>query len=276
MLLNPPRLSVNELTTYRWSLEEDVFHYAAAGYNAIGVWRRKLEDFGEERGVELIRESGLQVTHLSWAGGFTGAEIATFDECVADAKHAIRLAADLNAGCLVVHPGGRNNHTFRHAGRLLRTALDELVIAAELQGVTLALEPMHPACAADWTFLTDVESALAVVEHYNSPALKLVLDTYHFGHDRSLLANLPEVVPHLALVQLADRELAHGIDHDRCVLGSGRVPLGEVVDGLLDAGYDGDFDIELHGADIETRDYHSLLAETQGVLDSLLRPAATA
>src|SRR5690349_19331128 len=36
------RLSMNELTTYRWSFEEDLRHYAAAGYEGIGVWREKI------------------------------------------------------------------------------------------------------------------------------------------------------------------------------------------------------------------------------------------
>ena len=45
------RLSINELTTYRWSFEEDVTRYKAAGIAGIGVWRQKLADFGEEKGV---------------------------------------------------------------------------------------------------------------------------------------------------------------------------------------------------------------------------------
>ena len=36
------RIAVNEMTTYRWSFEEDVYHYAQAGIDAIGVWRQKL------------------------------------------------------------------------------------------------------------------------------------------------------------------------------------------------------------------------------------------
>jgi hypothetical protein len=35
-------LSMNETTTYRWSFEEDVAHYARAGIRAMGVWRHNL------------------------------------------------------------------------------------------------------------------------------------------------------------------------------------------------------------------------------------------
>ena len=47
------QLSINELTTYRWSFEEDVRNYAAAGITSIGVWRQKLSDFGEEKPLAI-------------------------------------------------------------------------------------------------------------------------------------------------------------------------------------------------------------------------------
>ncbi len=71
-------LSMNETTTFRWSFEEDVANYAAAGIPAMGVWRQKLSDFGEDKGIELLAEAGLKVSHLFWAGGFTGSDGRSF------------------------------------------------------------------------------------------------------------------------------------------------------------------------------------------------------
>lgn len=265
-------LSMSEVTTYRWSFEEDVRRYLATGYQAIGVWRQKLADYGEEAGVDLLAESGLRVTNLLWAGGFTGSDGRSQQESIDDAAHAIRLAGAMNAGCLVVYAGGRNNHIFRHAQRLFRTAIDKLLELAEAAEVTLAIEPMHPACAAEWTFLTDLESTIALVESFASPYLKLVFDAYHFGHDRAVLANLREIVPFTALVQLGDRCTAHGIDQDRCALGKGLVPLSEILHNLLEAGYQGDFDIELAGQEIELSDYEQLLATSKQDFDRLMSP----
>jgi sugar phosphate isomerase/epimerase len=266
------RLSMNEVTTYRWSFEQDVCNYVEAGYEAIGVWRQKLADYGEERGIDLLAESGLAVTNLLWAGGFTGSEGQTLEESIDDASHAIRLAGAMNAGCLLVYPGGRNNHTFRHAERLLRTAVESLLELAEAAEVTLAIEPMHPACAADWTFLTDLPSTIAFLESFRSPHLRMVVDLYHFGHDRSVIANLREIVPYTALVQLGDRRCAHGIDQNRCLLGRGILPLEEILQQLLEAGYRGDFDVELVGQDIQLCDYQSLLQNSKQAFDRLLTP----
>ena len=85
-------LSVNEITTYRWTFDQDVARYRAAGIEAIGVWRQKLADYGEERGIELLRESGLNVSNLLWAGGFTGSDGHSYEESIEDAREAIRLA----------------------------------------------------------------------------------------------------------------------------------------------------------------------------------------
>ena len=51
-------LSMNETTTFRWSFEEDVAEYAAAGIPAIGVWRQKLSDCGQAKGGRIARRAG--------------------------------------------------------------------------------------------------------------------------------------------------------------------------------------------------------------------------
>lgn len=254
---------MSEVTTFRWSLEEDVKYYQAAGFESIGVWRQKLSDYGEEEGIDLLAASGLEVSNLLWAGGFTGSDGRSFQEAVDDGCHAIRLAGATSAGCLVLYPGGRNHHTFRHAERLFRLALDSLLSLAEAADVILAIEPMHPACAREWTFLTDIESTIALIESIGSDHLKLVFDTYHFGHDLALLSNLREIVPHIALVQLGDRNVPHCSDRQRCTLGTGIVPLRTVLTELQRTGYTGDFDIELAGSGFGPDQYERLLEDSR-------------
>ena len=264
---------MNEVTTFRWSLEEDLRRYVAAGYEGIGVWRRKLADHGEEQGVDLIAESGLRVTNLSWAGGFTGNDGHTLAESVHDAQHALRLAGAMGAGCLVVYAGGRNTHILSHAERLLRMAIEELLDLAADAEVAIAIEPMHPACAQEWTFLTELEATVAFIERFDTPFLKLVFDTYHFGHDPAVLANLPEIVPHIGVVHLGDRNAPHSLDQHRRPLGEGALQLGELVRGLMEAGYVGDFDVELIGHDVEPCGYDSLLRGSQEFFERVLAPA---
>lgn len=268
-------LSMNEVTTIRWSFEEDIENYRQAGYRSIGLWRQKLSDTHEELAVDRLAESGLRVSSLACAGGFTGLGGATFREGIDDAQSALRLAAQVQAGCLVIHPGGRNNHTWRHALRLLQTALDELLPMAEFYEVPLVLEPMHVACAASWTFLTDFEHVSNLVWEYNTPYLKLALDTYHYPWNEAERNLLPQLAPLLGIVHMADRREPPSIDHERCPLGRGELPLVEILATLIESGYSGPFDIRLMGSEIQPPDYRRLLAQSQASFAELVQLATS-
>jgi len=252
-------LSMNETTTFRWSLEEDVANYAAAGIPAIGVWRQKLSDCGQAKAQELLDRSGLRVSHLFWAGGFTGSEGRSYRESVEDAAEAVRMAAALKTRTLVVYSGARAGHTYNHAKRLIQGALRELLPLAGELGVTLAVEPMHPGCATEWTFLTSLDDVLNLLDVVASPHVKMVLDTYHLGLMPGLLERIAQITPQVALVQLGDGRQPPNGEQNRCRLGEGIVPLKEIVTALKSAGYDGYYDVELLGEEIEPSDYHTLL-----------------
>lgn len=269
-----PRLSMNELTTYRWSFDEDVFQYQEAGYQAIGLWRRKVADFGEERALDLLAESGMAVSTVYYAGGFTGNDGRSQAESIEDAVDALRLAAAAEAGSLLLFTGGRNNHIQRQAERLLHGAIDELLPMAEVFGVPLALKPKHPACAAEWSFLTDLSETLAFVQRYGSPWLKVVYDTYQFPCAVKSPELLAELIPFLGLVQVADGRVPRSVDQAQCMIGEGRVAIESIVTALLDAGYDGDFDVKLSGPEIETASYYEILQRSQRTMSECLSTMA--
>ena len=268
------RLAINELTTFRWSLEEDIEHYAATGIAAIGVWRQKLADCGEDKGAELLERAGLIVSSLQWAGGFTGSCGPSHAENLADGRDAIRLAAQLKAGCLIIHSGARGIHTHNHARRLFRQALDKLLPVAEDWGVRLAVEPMRGDCGSEWTFLNCLNETADLVAAYDSPALQIALDTYYWGHEPALLDHLQALAPRLALVQLGDSRHPPTAEPNRCQLGHGILPLRQIVSRLAEAGYDGFFEVELMGEEIESCDYGELIAQSQRTFDAWTAAAA--
>jgi len=263
-------LSMNETTTFRWSFEEDVANYAAAGIRAIGVWRQKVSDCGQQRAAELLREHRMAVSHLFWAGGFTGSEGHSHRESIEDTAEALRLATSLGAKCLVVCTGARAGHTINHARRLVVSALKELVPLAEELGVVMALEPMHPGCAAQCTFLNTLDDALSILAELDSAQVKLVLDTYHLGQTGCLAERIPEIASWIAVVQLGDAKSPPTGEQNRCRLGEGTVPLRPIVRALQSAGYDGYYDVELLGEDIEAVDYRALLEHAKDAVAGLI------
>lgn len=268
------RLSINELTTLRWHFEDDVARYAAAGIRALGVWRTKLSDYGEDEGIELLAEHDLGVSNLMWAGGFTGSEVHRYGDAVKDAIEGIRLAAALRAGCLVLYSGGRAGHTRNHARDILIDALHDLEPFAAEHGVTVALEPMHVNCAEPCTFLCSLDETLSVLDDLASPYLKLVFDTYHLGHDGAVIERIPQFVDRIAVVHLGDGRHPPRGEQNRCRLGEGTVPLREIVSSLAAAGYDGYYDVELMGEDVEPYEYSDLLTHSKHAFDRLAASVA--
>lgn len=252
-------LAISQLSTLRWAFDDDVHAYAARGFKGIGVYRPKLEDFGVERAVDLLAESELSVTSLSWAGGFTGSDGRAFEDAVVDAVSAVHDAATLRAETLIVLAGGRNNHIRNHAKRTLCDALKEIAEVAEEFGVRLSIEPIHPGCGNEWSFVNDLQSTLDIIEAVNSPQLGLVLDTYHVGMDEEVVRWLPDVIPYLHLVQLGDARHSPLGEMNRCLLGDGCVPLTTILGTLRDYHYQGPFEVELIGEDVETLSYDELL-----------------
>jgi sugar phosphate isomerase/epimerase len=256
------RLAVSELTTFRWSFEEDVAQYVAAGIAAIGVWRQKIADIGEQRGAQLLAESAIAVSSLQWAGGFTGCDGHSYEESLADARQAICTAAEIRAGCLIIHSGARGVHTHKHARRLFRQALDKLLPLAEERGIVLAMEPMTGDCGGEFTFLNCLDETYDLACTYQSPALGIALDVYHWGHKPEFMDRLPRLAPRLALVQLGDSRQPPSKEPNRCQLGDGTIPLRQIVRELIAAGYNGDFEVELMGEEIEAADYRDVLARS--------------
>ena len=260
-------ISISQLSTLRWDLESDVEAYSRHGFGGIGLYRPKLEDFGIDRAAELLDEHSLDVTSLSWAGGFTGSDGRPFEDAVCDANRAVLEASRLQADTLIVLAGGKNNHIHTHLRRTLCLALKRLAAVASEHGIQLALEPFHPGCGDEWSFVNDLRSTLDIIERVDNPSLGIVLDTYHLGMDRDLLRWLPDVAPYIHLVQLGDgRHCPHG-EMNRCLLGEGCVPLEELMELLYENGYRGAWEVELIGEDVELLGYERILDHTKQFME---------
>jgi sugar phosphate isomerase/epimerase len=129
---------------------------------------------------------------------------------------------------------------------------------------------MHSGCAADWTFLTQLDEAIELVCNFSAPRLKLAFDTYHLCQNGSTLSRLREFVDRIAIVQLGDSKEPPNGEPNRSFLGEGKLPLGDVIRTLEEAGYKGFYDIELIGEEFERADYHQLVCQSKAAFERLL------
>jgi sugar phosphate isomerase/epimerase len=254
------RLSIHQTTTIRWSLRELIAECVRTGVRGIGVSLPKLVVSGTAEGARLIRESGLSVSSLGWVGGFTGTHGHSYAEAVRDAQTALDLASALEAAAIIVMPGARLRHIRSHARRLVIDALSEL--AVDLPATSrLALQPMHPLFANEWSFLSNLDETLDVLDRINHPRVGLAFGTYHLWQEPRLIERIPEFISRIAAVQLSDWREPPRCDNDRLLPGDGLIPLAEIISALESAGYRGLYEIEVWSRDLWKRDHHSLIRE---------------
>jgi len=261
-------VAISQLTTSRWDLPEEIALLADHGFDRLSLWRTKLSDIGPGAAASLLTGSGIRVSSLQWAGGFTGGDGRTFAESIEDAAEAIETAAAAGAPVLVVHSGCRGGHTRPHARRLLVQALKLLAPIAGAAGVTLAVKPMHAAAASGCSFLTQLSDALELVENARDPAIRLSVDLWQFGDAPDLVRLLPRLAAAAAVVQVADRNGPPTPELERLPAGHGSLPLESLALGLVDHGYAGDFEFDPVGDRVAALGYERVLAETRRTADA--------
>lgn len=273
------RLSISEFTTHRWNFCQDVVRYASEGVNQIGIWRTKMNDFDRDEAVDLLFEMKMKVSSIHWAGGFTGQEGRKFVDAVDDGIGAVQLAAQVGADCLIVHPGGQNGHTDRHARRIFCSAIDNLAQAAADYGTRIAIEPMPYQPGSPWTFLRSFSEYLDVVSGFDPRYVGLAIDLFHVGHLAEAFDRIPEYADRLALVQLADRNInkphvgpsrGRNVEY-RMVPGEGGLQLDRWIDKLNRHGYLGAYELEVHGKGFNRGNYRSTIDDSLHYLCSQRR-----
>jgi len=246
-------IAVNEFSTLRWNFQEDVVKYASQDINKIGISRDKVSDFGVEAAVDLLFEMKMSVSSVNWAGGFTGSDGRSFVDSVEDAKEAIQFAGVVDADCLVLHSGGMNGHTDRHAYRIFEHAIDSLLPIAEDYGVRLAVEPMSNVDSQPWSIFSQIEQSLDLVKAYDSPNLGLVVDLFHCGLKLDLVPQIQAIADKVFLIQIADR--TEQSCANRRLPGCGNVNLSYWLEALSTAGASCSIEFETFGAVNQSIDY---------------------
>jgi len=119
-------------------------------------------------------------------------------------------------------------------------SLREIGKSAELQGVTIALEPLN---RFETDFMNQSEKAVRLAEDVGSSAVGILLDTCHMAIEEK---NQSEAIRH------AGRHLKHfhSCENDRGSPGTGQIDWPEVRDALKAINYDGAVVIEGFNPDV--------------------------
>jgi sugar phosphate isomerase/epimerase len=239
-----PRISVNSLSSLFQSLDDDIAMWRRLGVDHVGLISPKLEAVGWDKARALVIEAGLRVSNLS------------VEERVVD--ESLRFAASVGAGAVYITSGGAGARAWDEAAAAFCARMAPHAALADQLGVRLAVEPTIP-LRADLSFVFCMRDG---VDLARAAGIGAVLDLYSCWHERRLERLVRENLDLLALVQICDFALQTYDTPNRSVIGDGNIPLARLIAMLLDAGYEGVFDLEILGPRIEQEGYASAIARS--------------
>jgi sugar phosphate isomerase/epimerase len=255
------RLSIGHYMLRRWSLEDDVRNLERLGFRSISLASTKLDAYGPERAIRLLRASQLQVAHVGSYGEF-GVERRTIRRGLDRVRRAIDVAHRLGADVLFVLSGGRDGAPWERAAGVLGEAYARLVPEAEAAGLRLALEIIHP-LRQDLSFVNTLADAREIAGPAG-PRGGYVLDFFHSGWERRLLDTIrTDAARRIHAVQISDYKRVTMRTMDRALLGRGILPLRAIVTALERGGYRGWYEAEIISDDLETIGYERALRHTR-------------
>jgi sugar phosphate isomerase/epimerase len=243
------RLSINQATTMiRWNLREAIQGYARHGVRQIAIWRNKLAECGLAEAKRLLRDEGMRVTGLNRAGPLfgVGAELAATS--MDDDRRAIDDAAELGAECLLVFPGSMTpgSKDLVRARSMVLERIGTLLPEARKAGVMLAIEPLHPMCAADRSPINTVAQGVQLCEALGE-GVGIVIDIYHVWWDPDLRNQMERARANRILGFHVSDWLVPTQDmlQDRGMMGDGVIDIRTIRGWLEDIGYRGAIEVEI-------------------------------
>lgn len=272
------RLSLNTMTTKRWTLREAVEQGAAAGLPAIGLWRDRVAEAGAEEAAKMVRDNGLRVSSLCRGGFLTGVDdgAAALDEN----RRAVDEAAVLGAPELVMVVGGVPDRDLIGARRRMAERLEELVPYATDHDVRLALEPLHPVFCADRAVISTLAQALDLAAPHPARSVGVVVDTFHVWWDPALAESvvLAGAQGRISSYQICDWLVPMAADPlvSRGMMGDGVIDFAAISALVHDAGYAGDVEVEIFNEAVWATDGVTVLETMKQRYRELVWPALSA
>ena len=240
------RLSFNQATAERASLRDVVESCARHEITTIGVWRHKLHQIGVERGARVARDAGVSVSSLCRGGMFPAPTEAERCERIDDTRRAIDETAALGAPVLVLVCGASPDRDIAGARAMVRDGIAAIESYAAERGVTLGIEPLHPAFAAERSCITTLREARLLAEQFDSQTVGVIVDVYHVWWD-------PERTDEI--VRLGERIVGYHVNDwlvpardvlmNRGMMGDGVIELRTIRSEVERGGYAGPIEVEI-------------------------------
>ncbi len=251
-----PRLTVSQVSSWNWSLDEDLAFYHRAGIDRVSTHLRKLEATGDaELAARRVADAGLQVTSLLAASPFQLDDPASYLDASYALGHVLDLAKILGTRTVVVTSGPAGRLSWERAADALEEALRGTLREAEREGLEVLLEFTNP-LRTDISFVHTLRDAIELAWRLDT---RVCMEMTACWYERNLAGTIASGVDAIGLVQVSDYAVGTLNTPNRLVPGDGDIPITRILRQLFDAGYPGRIEIEIVGPRIDEEGYESAI-----------------
>ena len=263
------RLSLNQYTTFNWTVKEAIEGCVRADVPWICLWRDKLAAQGLKETRALLDATGVRVSSLC-RGGFFPADTQTGrNAAIEENKRAIDECVALGTDTLVLVCGGIHaNNDIDGARQMVFDGIAALIPYAQARGVKLGIEPLHPMYAAERNVISTLGLAntftLALNQQFASfgTPVGVVIDVFHVWWDPQVYQEIARANGHIVGFHVCDwitplPDVLKG----RGMMGDGHAQIRRLRKAVDAAGYTGPIECEIFNESIWNRDGDEVLAE---------------
>jgi sugar phosphate isomerase/epimerase len=249
MPLNP-RLSVSAMLTPQWPFERDLTFWESLDSHHAGLFQPKLDAYGNDAAIAALKQRLLNPHNWGPGRGLL--------------DRSVDVAAALG-GCTYGVTGGGRFGDWQGNLDLFAEAIGPGVARAKAKGVRVGIEPTTSPLI---TFVHNLRDGLIVADRTD---IGLAVDVGNCWMERDVLGLIRSLGDRIAIVQLSDWAMGTIEDpgREKVLPGFGELPVHRFVEAALDAGYDGQFEVELNGRRYSEADLRRAITHTSKLLDEV-------
>lgn len=238
------RLSVDAMCTFSWPFERDLALWSDLEIRQAGLLSFKIADDPEGK-MQRLADAGISASTII-CDCFDLADPASWQQTRDAHRKVIDVASRFGGHSIYFTPGRTTGAPWQDNLELFAEAVAPTVEHARENGVIAAIEP---SLRTSVSFVNTLRDAIDVADY---TGVALIADFGNMWMERDFHKVLKQAMPHVALIQICDVVIgsAGGPSPGRAQINRGELPLRRMMQDVLDAGYEGVFDLEVVTAEL--------------------------
>jgi len=242
------RLSVNALCFPGHPLEEIAAYWRELAPNRVSITTTLLTQYGEDAVRAAIGSYKVETCSHALQLGPLSPDESNWAAPREELSNAIKFAQSIGARSIYMVTGGRPSRMrWEEAAEIFAAILAPVLPEAREAGVPILIEP----APFVYSIVHLSHSLRDTVKLAELAGVGVCIDVFSSWWEAELKQTIEHAMPLCHLVQVGDYKFGDASIPCRAVPGDGDIPIREICEWLLGAGYKGGFDFELIGPRID-------------------------